>query len=106
MGDGGGGVVERGPPSLGTKRDPVQDLRGLDLYRFEEALAILETNKLPKKSKKLGRLALAAFSILSEYEDEGPEDGSFNSIDVRSELKARAEGVDVFFYDEDQGTPF
>ena len=24
----------------------------------------------------------------------------------RSELKARAEGVDVFFYDKDQGTPF
>ena len=43
---------------------------------------------------------------MSEYGDEGPEDGNFEGIDVRSELKARAEGVDVFIYDKDKGVPF
>ena len=38
--------------------------------------------------------------------EEGPEDGSFEGIDVRSELKALAQGVDVFFYDKNQGAPF
>ena len=103
----GGGVVERGPPSLGTKRDPVEKLRGFDLYRFEEALDVLYTKKRPhSSSKQWNKFALAAFSMLSEYEDEGPEDGSFNSIDVRSELKALTKGVDVFFYDKNQGMPF
>ena len=61
-----------------------------------------------KKPNTYGRtpeLALAAFKYLSEYEDDGPEDGSFEGIDVRSGLKARAQGVDVFIYDKDQGKP-
>ena len=95
-----------GPPRLATERDPVEDLRGegYDLYGFDKARRVLYTKK-PTRST-YNKLALAAFSILSEYEDEGPEDGSFEDIDVRSELKARAEGVDVFIYDKDQGKPF
>ena len=95
-----------GPQRLATERDPVEDLRGegYDLYGFDKARRVLYTKK-PTRST-YNKLALAAFSILSEYEDEGPEDGSFEDIDVRSELKARAEGVDVFIYDKDQGKPF
>ena len=61
--------------------------------------------KEPNKKKRKAELALAAFKYLSEYEDEGPEDGSFEGIDVRSGLKALAQGVDVFIYDKDQGKP-
>lgn len=93
------------PPSLATKRDPVEDLRGVDLYGFNKAFDVLYTKKPNKKGPK-AELALAAFKYLSEYEDFGPEDGSFEGIDVRSELKALTKGVDVFIYDKDQGTPF
>ena len=58
-----------------------------------------------RQAEQRNKLVLAAFKYLSEYEDEGPEDGSFEGIDVRSGLKARAEGVDVFIYDKDQGKP-
>ena len=78
---------------------------GFDLYGFDEAFDVLYTKK-PNPTRPTPELALAAFKYLSEYEDFGPEDGSFEDIDVRSELKARAQGVDVFFYDKDQGTPF
>ena len=80
-------------------------MRGSDLYGFNEAFDVLYT-KEPKRGRANALLALAAFEYLSEYEDEGPEDGSFEDIDVRSELKARAQGVDVFFYDKNQGAPF
>ena len=96
--------TRRGRPSLATKRDPVEDLRGVDLYGFDKAFRVLYTKKPAGWSTS--KVVLAAFKYLSEYEDEGPEDGSFEGIDVRSELKARAEGVDVFFYDKDQETPF
>ena len=59
-----------------------------------------------RRPEQRNKLVLAAFKYLSEYEDFGPEDGSFEDIDVRSELKARAEGVDVFIYDKDKGVPF
>ena len=99
-----------GPPRLATKRDPVDDLRGegYDLYGFNKAFRVLHTKKAPnsKQTEQRNKLVLAAFKYLSEYEDEGPEDGSFEDIDVRSELKARAQGVDVFFYDKNQGAPF
>ena len=61
--------------------------------------------KEPNYNRPTPELALAAFKYLSEYEDEGPEDGSFEGIDVRSGLKALAQGVDVFIYDKDQGKP-
>ena len=77
-------------------------MRGSDLYGFNEAFDVLYT-KEPKRGRANALLALAAFEYLSEYEDEGPEDGSFEGIEVRSELKALAQGVDVFFYDKDQG---
>jgi hypothetical protein len=104
----------RGPPRLYTKRDPVEDLRGeeYDLYGFDEAFRVLYTEKVQGTGSARGtqelrnKLALAAFEYLDQYEDFGPADGSFEGIDVRSELKARAEGVDVFIYDKDQGTPF
>ena len=80
-------------------------MRGFDLYGFDKAFRVLYTKK-PKKSAPTPELALAAFEYLSEYEDEGPEDGNFEGIDVRSELKARAEGVDVFIYDKDKVVPF
>jgi len=93
---------------MGTKRDPVEDLRGFDLYGFNKAFRVLHTKKVPnsKQTEQRNKLVLAAFKYLSEYEDFGPEDGSFEDIDVRSELKARAQGVDVFFYDKDQGKQF
>jgi len=93
-----------GPPSLATKQDPFEDLRGFDLYGFDEAFDVLYTKKPVGWSTS--KVVLAAFKYLSEYEDFGPEDGSFEDIDVRSELKARAKGVDVFIYDKDQGKPF
>ena len=74
------------------------------LYGFDEAFDVLYT-KEPNYNRPTPELALAAFEYLSEYGDEGPEDGNFEGIDVRSELKARAEGVDVFIYDKDQGKP-
>ena len=93
----------QGPPSLGTKRDVVEDLKwgaSYRLYGLQEAVDVLYTKKWRGDLR-----ALAAFSILGQYEDDGPEDGSFEGIDVRSELKARAEGFDIFIYDEDKGTP-
>ena len=95
-----------GPPRLATKRDVVEDLRGeeYNLYGFDKAFRVLYTKKPAHAT--YNKLALAAFKYLSEYEDEGPEDGSFEGIDVRSELKALAQGVDVFIYDKDQGVPF
>ena len=96
-----------GPPKLATKHDPCEELKwgAYRLYGFDEAFDVLYT-KEPNYNRPTPELALAAFEYLSEYGDEGPEDGNFEGIDVRSELKARAEGVDVFIYDKDQGTPF
>ena len=94
----------RGPPKLATKHDPFEELKWGASYRLlgvEEAVDVLYTKKSGTEVR-----ALAAFSILSQYEDDGPEDGNFEGIDVRSELKARAEGVDVFIYEKDQGAPF
>jgi hypothetical protein len=96
-----------GRPSLATKRDPVEDLRGVDLYGFDKAFRVLYTKKPANAGDAAhNMLALAAFEYLSEYEDEGPEDGSFEGINVRSELKALAQGVDVFIYDKYQGKQF
>ena len=96
-----------GPPKLATKHDPCEELKwgAYRLYGFDEAFDVLYT-KEPNYNRPTPELALAAFEYLSEYGDEGPEDGNFEGIDVRSELKARAEGVDVFIYDKDQGAPF
>ncbi len=96
----------RGPPKLGTKRDAVEDLMGeeYDLYGLGEAFRVLYTKK-PNLNRPTPELALAAFEYLDQYEDFGPEDGSFEGIDVRSGLKALAQGVDVFIYDKDQGKP-
>ena len=99
------GRYQGAPPSVCTKfYYPVEDLRGVDLYGFDKAFSVLYT-KEPAHAGDAAHnmLALAAFEYLSEYEDEGPEDGSFEGINVRSELKALAQGVDVFFYDENQG---
>jgi hypothetical protein len=95
----------RGPPRLGTKHDPLEELKWgpYRLYGFEEAFDVLYTKKPAGWSTS--KVVLAAFKYLSEYEDEGPEDGSFEGIDVRSGLKALAQGVDVFIYDKDQGKP-
>ena len=96
-----------GPPKLATKHDPCEELKwgAYRLYGFDEAFDVLYT-KEPNYNRPTPELALAAFEYLSEYGDEGPEDGNFEGIDVRSELKARAEGVDVFIYDKDKGVPF